>query len=97
MNLDPPISGFTTWAGEGHGFGFSKASVSERVRGRVKRTILVAVLPRTSVPRLLAVVADKAPVPHLTYWIEPVESFAQLQRQAPVQIAPVASTAGKVP
>ncbi|MGL4395434.1 MAG: DUF3240 family protein, partial [Hyphomicrobium sp.] len=37
LALDPPIAGFTTWAAEGHGFGFASASVSERVRGSIKR------------------------------------------------------------
>lgn len=80
LEIEPPIAGFTTWHGEGHGFGFANASTSERVRGRVKRSILVAILTRDRVAPLLAVIAERAPLPHLTYWVEPVEDFGQLHR-----------------
>lgn len=80
LNVAPPIAGFTTWLGEGHGSSFGSASPSERVRGRVKRTILVAVLPREKIAALLDVIAEKAPLPHLTYWVEPVTEFGQLKR-----------------
>lgn len=80
LEVEPSIAGFTTWLGEGHGFGFANASTSERVRGRVKRTILVVVLARENVAPLLALIAEKAPLPHLTYWVERVEEFGQLQR-----------------
>jgi Protein of unknown function (DUF3240) len=85
LEFDPPISGFTTWVGEGHGVGFNKASISERVRGRVKRTILTAVVKRGLAERVLSEIAEKAPIPHLTYWIEPVESFGQLQKSGTVK------------
>lgn len=80
LNVDPPIAGFTTWSGEGHGSSFASASPSERVRGRVKRTMLVAVLPRDTIPALLDLIAYKAPLPHLTYWVEAVTDFGQLKR-----------------
>ena len=51
LNADPPLSGFTTWRAEGHGHDFGKASVRERVRGRVARGVLVLILPaRGSAP-----------------------------------------------
>ncbi|HWK37526.1 MAG TPA: DUF3240 family protein, partial [Hyphomicrobium sp.] len=37
MESDPPLSGFTTWAADGHGHSFDKATMRERVRGRVAR------------------------------------------------------------
>lgn len=80
LDVEPPIAGFTTWLGEGHGFGFANASTSERVRGRVKRTILVAVLAKENIAPLLALIAERAPLPHLTYWVERVEDFGQLHR-----------------
>lgn len=78
LNLDPPLAGFTTLSAEGHGFGFANASTSERVRGRVKRAVLIAVMPRCNVDILLNRLAAEAPIPHLTYWIEPVDAFGHL-------------------
>lgn len=94
LDVEPPIAGFTTWAGEGHGFGFANASISERVRGRVKRTILVAVLTRENVAPLLALIAERAPLPHLTCWIEAVEGFGQLQRSKAGRNAAIAICRG---
>lgn len=80
LQTDPPISGFTTWTAEGHGFGFGSASISERVRGRVKRSIIVAILQTDAVILLLSNIIDKAAFPHLTYWTESIVAFGQLQR-----------------
>lgn len=78
LRLDPPLAGFTTWTAEGHGFGFANASTSERVRGRVKRSVLIAVLARSDLDRLVSTIAEEAPIPHVTYWIEPVDAFGHL-------------------
>ncbi len=88
LSLDPPIPGFTTWDAEGHGFGFAGATVSERVRGRVRKNLITAVIERDEAERLLQIVAQKAPVPHLTFWIEPVESFGRLQALKPTSTHP---------
>ena len=85
LTLDPPLAGFTTWMAEGHGHGFANASTSERVRGRVKRSVLVAILTKENIPYLLDQVRKNASIPHLTYWVEPVEQFAQLlSRERPL-------------
>ncbi|HMN36162.1 MAG TPA: DUF3240 family protein [Hyphomicrobium sp.] len=81
LTLDPPITGFTTWSVEGRGFTFTGASVDERVRGSVRRQMITAVLARETMTRLLAAIEEKAPMPHLTYWVEPVESFGRMQRR----------------
>ncbi|MGQ0456267.1 MAG: DUF3240 family protein [Hyphomicrobium sp.] len=78
LRRDPPSSGFTTWIAEGHGLGFANASISERVRGRVKRAVLIAVLRRDELDHLVSEIAEAAPIPHVTYWIEPVEAFGHL-------------------
>lgn len=72
LGLDPPVAGFTTFAAEGHGMSFDTASVGERVRGRVKRTVIMAVLPRVRAERLVEIVRREIAVPHMAYWIEPV-------------------------
>jgi hypothetical protein len=78
LDMAPPVAGFTTWSAEGHGFGFSGASVSERVRGRVKRSVIVAVIRRRDATALLQAVSTRAPAPHLTYWTEPVDGFGRM-------------------
>jgi hypothetical protein len=84
LAFDPPVTGFTTWGAEGHGFGFATATVAERVRGRVKRQVLAAIINRQTAYELLADIEEKAAIPHLTYWIEPVESFGRMQRREAV-------------
>jgi hypothetical protein len=79
LNSDLPLSGFTTWTAEGHGFGFGDATVSERVRGRVKRSVIVAVLDPAVAADLLDLIAKKSAVAHLTYWTEPVDGFGQMR------------------
>jgi len=88
LSLDPPIPGFTTWDVEGHGFGFAGATVRERVRGRIKKNLITAVIERADAERLLQIVAQKAPVPHLTFWIEPIERFGRLQALKPTCASP---------
>jgi Protein of unknown function (DUF3240) len=78
LRFEPTLPGFTTWVADGHGLGFSSASIGERVRGRIKRAILVAVMPREAAEGLLQKIKTDVPVPNITYWIEPVDSFGHL-------------------
>lgn len=86
LAFDPPITGFTTWSAEGHGFSFKNASINERVRGHVSRQVILAVLPRETARALLDAIERSAAFPQLTYWIEPVESFGRMQRATPGSI-----------
>jgi uncharacterized protein DUF3240 len=79
LSLDPPLPGFTTWEAEGHGFGFADTTVNERVRGRVKRNLITAVVERADTERLLEAVAQRTPVLHIAFWIEPLERIGRLQ------------------
>ena len=79
LTTEPPIAGFTSFPVDGHGASFERATANERVRGRVKRVAIMAVLPRARVEALLAELEERAPVPHLTYWTEPVESFGRMR------------------
>lgn len=90
LESDPPLTGFTTLAADGHGHDFADATIAERVRGRVKRGVLVAVMTRNRAERLLGEIQDKAAIPHLAYWIEPVTAFGRL---APVALEPGVSSA----
>jgi len=82
MTCDPPLASFTTFAAEGHGQGFSTASTRERVRGRIARGVLVAVMARRRVAPLLEEIRLKAAIPDLVYWVEPVEAFGRLAEVA---------------
>lgn len=75
---DPPLPGFTTFNADGHGVDFADASVNERVRGRVQRGLMLLILPRPYIAPLLEKIRTEIGVPHLVYWIEPVEEFARL-------------------
>ena len=80
MNSEPPLSGFTSWLAEGHGHSFATASMSERVRGRIARGMLVLVLQRSRVAPLLEEIRLKAAISDLVYWVEPVEAIGRLER-----------------
>lgn len=73
------LRGFTTSRAEGHGLGFDDASTQEKLRGRVERGMLFVVLPREQAPAILAHVRVAVPVPHLIYWIEPVDEMGVLE------------------
>jgi Protein of unknown function (DUF3240) len=87
LNAEPPLTGFTTSIAEGHGHDFAKASVRERVRGRVRRGVLTVILPRARLPWLLEEIRTKAAIPDLTYWVEPVEAFGRLAPAAIMRAA----------
>jgi hypothetical protein len=78
LSAEPPLTGFTTWKAEGHGHDFSKASVRERVRGRVIRGVLALVLPRARLTSLLDDIRTRAAIEGITYWVEPIDAFGRL-------------------
>jgi hypothetical protein len=78
LNAAPPLPGFTTWRAEGHGHDFGKASVRERVRGRVARSVLVLILPRSRLSSVLEDIRSKAAIPNLIFWTEPIDAFGRL-------------------
>ncbi len=90
LSAQPPLTGFTTWKAEGHGHDFSNASVRERVRGRVTRGVLAAIIPRVRLAALLEDIRIKAGIPNLAYWVEPIEVFGRLAHVEP----PAANAAG---
>jgi hypothetical protein len=74
---DPPVTGFTIWQADGHGESFKTASIDERVRGRVARSIVIAVMDKTRAKALLDEIAHKVPVQSMAYWIEAVLEFGR--------------------
>ncbi len=85
LNVEPSLTGFTTWLAEGHGHDFTNASPRERVRGRVMRSLLTAIVPRQRLASLLEEVRTKAGIVNLVYWVEPVEAFGRLAYAEPAQ------------
>ncbi|MCW2273638.1 DUF3240 domain-containing protein [Rhodoblastus acidophilus] len=75
LDEEPPLPGFVSWRAEGHGGSFEGCSAREKVRGRIERGMLVMVLGRARLETLLADLRNKCAIPHLAYWIEPVERF----------------------
>ncbi len=78
LTAEPPLKGFTTWSADGHGLDFGEASTAERVRGRIRRSVMALVIPRERLPSMLETIRTEAAAPHLAYWVEPVESFGRL-------------------
>ncbi|MCW2285131.1 hypothetical protein M2323_002949 [Rhodoblastus acidophilus] len=75
LDAEPSLPGFVSWRAEGHGGGFDKCSAREKVRGRIERGMLVMVLARARLDSLLADLRENCAIPHLAYWVEPVERF----------------------
>jgi hypothetical protein len=78
LESDVEMTGFTTFKADGHGHDFSSATVGERVRGRVARRVVVAVLKADDVPVLLGELQAQINNPHLAYWTEPVLAYGHL-------------------
>ncbi|MEQ1649064.1 MAG: DUF3240 family protein [Hyphomicrobiaceae bacterium] len=78
LTTEPPLQGFTSWTGEGHGHSFGAATISERVRGRVQKSGIFAVLEPSRATDLLEEIRIKSPVIPITFWIEPVTRFGHL-------------------
>lgn len=75
---EPPLQGFTTWRASGHGMSFDTASHAERVAGRVSRGVLTMVTGRSRAGLLLDEIRERAPIPTLMFWIEPVLAAGRL-------------------
>ncbi|MCB1746702.1 MAG: DUF3240 family protein [Gammaproteobacteria bacterium] len=78
LEHEPELPGFTTLAAEGHGSAFAHASVRELVRGRVRRGMLLMVLPVERVGEVLGDLRRQLPNPEVVYWSEPVTAFGHL-------------------
>lgn len=72
------MAGFTTFKADGHGHDFTSASVRERVRGRVARRVVVAVLRAEDVSAVLEELQAQIKNPHLAFWTEPVLAYGHL-------------------
>jgi len=78
LDANVRLTGFTTLKGDGHGHDFASATVRERVRGRVARRLIIAVLPADDVAVLLEDIHEQVRNPQLAYWVEPVLAYGHL-------------------
>ena len=85
LGSDPPVTGFTMWRADGHGESFRSASIGERVRGRVERSVFIAVMELSRAKSLVEEIGREAPIPHMAYWIEPVIEFGRSGVAMPVE------------
>lgn len=74
----PALPGFTLVRAEGHSEDFGRASLHERVRGRVQRRVLWMVLPREQIDAVLESVAARVSPGSVLWWTEPVEAVGRL-------------------
>ena len=51
----------------------------------LKLQVIDAVVEPATVKDLLEALEGKAALPHLTYWIEPAETFGRMQRTSPAR------------
>jgi hypothetical protein len=78
LDLPEDVGGFTIVSAEGHGQGFARASVRERVRGRVGRRLVYVILDEDRLPRVLERLRENVSNPAVAYWVEPVLQFGRL-------------------
>ena len=78
LDLPDDVGGFSVVSAEGHGHGFARASVRERVRGRVARRLLYVILEQPRVPTVLERLRATVRSPSVAYWVEPVLDFGRL-------------------
>lgn len=78
LQSEETLPAFTSWSAQGHGHAFETATIAERVRGYVGRTVIAMVIRRADADNLLARIVGRLPSQEMTYWIEPVEIFGQL-------------------
>jgi hypothetical protein len=78
LDLPEDVGGFTIVSAEGHGQGFARASIRERVRGRVARRLVFVILEQDRLPRVLERLREGASHPAVAYWVEPVLEFGRI-------------------
>jgi len=74
----PALPGFTLFHAEGHTSDFSRASASERVRGRVERRVLWVVIEYARLDEVLSVLHARVASTEVRWWAEPVIASGRL-------------------
>ena len=74
--IDPPLPGYTSQDGLGHGSSMDLASTAEKV---MKVFTVLMVLPENAIPLVLETIRQACPRRQISYWIEPVLDFGRLK------------------
>jgi hypothetical protein len=77
--LDPPLPGYTSHDGLGHGSSLDLASTAEKVKGAMKVFTVLIVMPENAIPLVLETIRQACPRRQISYWIEPVLDFGRLK------------------
>jgi hypothetical protein len=75
---DPTLPGFTLLHAEGHSSDFTRASMREKVRGRVDRRVLWVVIERERLDSVLAALRERIASSEVRWWAEPVIAGGRL-------------------
>lgn len=75
---DASLPGFTLLQAEGHGNDFSRASISEQVRGRTDRRVLWIVIQHQKLEGLLLKLKTQITSEDIRWWVEPVLAGGKL-------------------
>lgn len=78
LEMQPALPGFTAARVAGHGEGFERARIAERVQGRIDRVLLWLVLPASTVDRVISRLCTALPQSDVVWWVEPVERMGRL-------------------
>jgi hypothetical protein len=76
--IEPALPGYTMIEASGRGPKMEPATAGERVRGALRTSVFIAILPPEQIESVMETVRTTCPRPQIAYWVEPVEDFGRL-------------------
>lgn len=78
LMADPALPGFTLLHAEGHTGDFARASIREKVRGRVDRRVIWVLIEPERLDEVLAHLRQRIASSDVRWWAEPVLASGRL-------------------
>ena len=78
LMADPTLPGFTLLHAEGHTGDFARASIREKVRGRVDRRVIWVLIEPERLEQVLAHLRQRIASSDVRWWVEPVLASGRL-------------------
>jgi hypothetical protein len=78
LMADPSLPGFTLLHAQGHSGDFERASIREKVRGRVERRVVWVVIEHERLDGVLAALRGHIESSEVFWWAEPVIASGRL-------------------
>jgi hypothetical protein len=78
LMADPALPGFTLLHAEGHTGDFARASIREKVRGRVDRRVIWILIEPEQLDEALAHLRQRMASSDVRWWVEPVLASGRL-------------------